>query len=180
MFLSDLVNSMIRRIRIPEERVGVLIGEGGKTRKIIELKTRTKISVSEGEVRIETEDAIAILTAENIVRAIGRGFAPEKAMKLLDEEFVLEIIELPKEENRLRRIKSRIIGEGGRARVNIEKLTGCDVVVYGKTVAIIGEAEAALAARMAAENLISGFSHNAVWQILEKWRIERKMGPEHA
>ena len=39
----------------------------------------------------------------------------------------------------IERIKSRIIGEGGRVRKNIEDLSGAKVSVYGRTVALIGD-----------------------------------------
>ncbi|MEM7813518.1 MAG: KH domain-containing protein [Candidatus Aenigmatarchaeota archaeon] len=160
---------MISRIKIPEARLGVLIGSGGVVKKRIEQELGVRISIGE-YVAIESEDALAVMSAENIVRAIGRGFAPEKAFKLLSEENVLEILELPKSERELKRVCSRLIGAKGKARANLERLTGCDISVYGKTVSIIGPPEAVDKARQAIEMLIEGSSHRAVWTWLERRR----------
>lgn len=163
---------MINRLKIPEARIGVLIGEGGKVKKRIQKELQVVLSIdsSTGEVEIRGEDALAALTAGNVVKAIGRGFSPESAFRLLDDNFTLEIIQLPKNARQLRRVKSRIIGEEGRAKANIERLTGCDIAVQGRTVAIIGEYEPAERARNAILQLVKGLSHAAVYAMLEKAR----------
>ncbi len=163
---------MINRVKIPEARIGVLIGERGEVKKKIEkdLSISLGVSSASGEVEIRGEDALQVLTAENIVKAIGRGFDPATALKLLDENYALEIIQLPKDKKELKRHKSRIIGEKGGARENLERLTGCDISVYGKTVSIIGEYENVERARDAILQLMKGFSHAAVYAMLEKAR----------
>ncbi|EQD46695.1 RNA-processing protein, partial [mine drainage metagenome] len=73
--------------RIPEDRVGVLIGPGGRTRRELAAATRTVVDVesAEGEVRIQgpDDDPIPALQARDIVLAIGRGFSPTRAFRLL-------------------------------------------------------------------------------------------------
>src|SRR6185312_5777699 len=75
--------------------------------------------------------------AEEIVLAIGRGFSAENAMRLVQEETSLHVMDLRqfagKSPAQIERIKSRIIGEGGRVRKNIEDLSGAKVSVYGRT-----------------------------------------------
>ena len=159
---------MIRSVLIPEARIGVLIGEGGAVKKHIVHKLGVKITVSDNGVNIKGKDAITILTAENVIKAIGRGFSPEKAFRLFDEETILEILELPKDSRQLKRVRSRLIGKKGKARVNMERLTGCDVSIYGKTVAIIGPLGKVGHARHAIEMILEGASHRAVWAWLEK------------
>jgi ribosomal RNA assembly protein len=161
---------MIRTILIPTARVGVLIGHWGDVKKRLQKRLGVKLSVSDGEVVLKGEDALTILTAENIVRAIGRGFSPPKAFRLLDEETTLEIIGLPEEERTLRRVRSRLIGDNGKARRNIERLTSCFISVYGKTVSIIGRADAVDRARQSIEMLIKGSAHRNVWAWLERRR----------
>ena len=81
-----------------------------------------------------------------IVTAIGRGFSPENAMTLLKGENTLTCYRSKGicgkicSSNQVERIKGRIIGEGGRARRNMENLSGTYISVYGKTVSIIGDA----------------------------------------
>ena len=95
---------MIKNIKIPEERLPVLIGKNGMTKRSIQRKTKTKIDASEEEVIIEGE-SIGVLDAESIIKAIGRGFSPEHARLLLDEENTLVVIDLPKGEKTQKRLK---------------------------------------------------------------------------
>lgn len=162
---------MIVHTKIPEARIGVLIGVRGATKRKIERELGVRITVGE-DIAVEGEDALAVMTAENIVKAIGRGFTLYKAFKLLDENVTLYILPLPKNEKTSKRMKSRIIGEGGRAKKNLERLTNADIVVYGRTVAIIGEYEAVDAAREAIEKLIGGFTHASIYALLEKKKRE--------
>ncbi len=155
---------MIKELTIPKSRMAVLIGKNGETKRMIESKTKTKIKIN-GFIRI-SGDLLGILFAENIVRAIGRGFSPENAFQLLDEEKTLYIIQLP--DNALRRIRSRLIGTHGKARRNLERFTHTMISVYGKTVAIIGSYEDAEKARNAIEKLISGASHKSVYKDIMK------------
>ena len=156
---------MIARLRIPDERMPVLIGRDGTTKQLIEESTSTSIAVSD-EIAIEGE-VDNVLTAENIIRAIGRGFVPEDALELLDENVTLFVIQLPKEKNTLVRLKSRIIGTRGKARRNIERLTKTTIAVYGKTVAAIGTYDNVETARRAIEMLIKGRTHKTVYKFLE-------------
>lgn len=117
--------------------------------------------------------------AANVVEAVARGFSPPRALKLLDEDMVLEIIDLKdyagKSENSLERIKGRIIGLRGKSRRVIEELTKCHVSVYGKTVAIIGEPTQVRLAKDAIENLAAGSQHKSVYNMLQRERTKRKM-----
>lgn len=158
---------MIQIILIPEQRKPVLIGKDGSVKKELELKTKTKITVR-NDVRVEG-DSLDVLKAKEIVKAIGRGFAPEKAFSLLDDDYQLYIISLEKEtRNTIKRIMARIIGKKGAARKKIEEKTGCFVSVYGKTVSLIGPAVNLDKAIEAVERLISGRSHAYVYSRLER------------
>src|SRR3990167_6619416 len=84
-------------ILIPHERLGALIGKQGSTKRDIEQKTNTQIVVDskEGEVEIRRKGPpIKYLKAMRIVKAIARGFSPEHAFRLLDDECIFELIEL--------------------------------------------------------------------------------------
>jgi ribosomal RNA assembly protein len=172
-------------VRIPRERVGVLIGPGGEVKKAIEkmLSVRLQVEGDTGGVTImlsETaEDPSVLLRAKDVVTAIGRGFSPERAFKLIeDEEAVLDIIDLRtifgKSESDITRVKGRIIGMDGKTRRIIEELTDTYVSVYGHTVSIIGKIENVQIAREAIQMLIEGCQHSTVYGFLHRKRRELK------
>jgi len=165
---------------IPEDRIGVLIGKEGEVKERIEKETGCKLNISSktGVVRIQCEDPIGFLRAQDVIKAIAHGFNPDVAMKLLqDELMVLEIIDLtgyvsPKH---LERVKGRIIGKEGKMRRFIEDTLDVNISVYGKTVAIIGDAESVAAAREAILMLVEGAQHSTVQRFLERKRREMKL-----
>ncbi len=165
---------------IPEDRIGVLIGKEGEVKERIERETGCKVNISSktGVVRIQCEDPINFLRVQDVIKAIAHGFNPDTAMKLLQDEMtVLEIIDLtsyvpPKH---LERIKGRIIGKEGKMRKLIEDILNVNISVYGKTVAIIGDAESVAVAREAIMMLVEGAQHSTVQRFLERKRREIKM-----
>ncbi|MCS7124980.1 MAG: KH domain-containing protein, partial [Candidatus Bathyarchaeota archaeon] len=172
-------------VRIPKERVGVLIGQGGEVKRAIEntLSVKLQVESDTGGVTItlseKAEDPSALLRAKEVVTAIGRGFSPEHAFKLIhDEEAVLDIIDLRaifgRSESDIRRVKGRIIGMDGKTRRIIEELTDTNIAVYGHTVAIIGGIENAQVAREAIQMLIQGSQHATVYKFLHRKRRELK------
>jgi len=113
-------------LKIPEERVAVLIGTEGKTKKEIEENSECKLEISkEGDVQITSDDGLKLYTAKEIVRAVGRGFNPKTALQLLKPDYALEIMDLSemagKNKNILQRLKGRVIGTGGKSREEIER-----------------------------------------------------------
>ncbi len=167
-------------LKIPKERVGVLIGKAGAIKSEIEQATRCRIIIDslEGDVRIRGKDSITIMMAMDIVKAIGRGFNPENAHRLLKPDYTLEIISLAdyagKTTKKMARLKGRVIGEDGKARRLIEELTETMISVYGKTISIIGVHEDAKNARQAIEMLLAGSPHATAYVWLEKKRKKRK------
>lgn len=172
-------------IKIPKERVGVLIGPEGKTKKHVEEKLNVGLQIDSeaGDVTItlleKTEDPSMLFKAKELVTAIGRGFSPEHAFRLVrDEESLLDIIDLRsvfgKSEADIKRVQGRIIGMNGKTRNIIEELTDTNVSVYGHTVAIIGTAEQVQIAREAIEMLIRGSMHGTVYRFLHRKRSELK------
>lgn len=172
-------------LKIPRERVGVVIGRKGINKGEIEKATQTKIDVDSetGSVSIEpteiTEDPLSVWKARYIVKAIGRGFNPEVALKLTSDEIMLDIINLPdyvgKSKKAVLRQKGRIIGKDGRTRDIITEMTGVDLSVYGKTVALIGNFEHLQVAREAVDMILHGARHKSVYAFLEKKNREMKI-----
>jgi ribosomal RNA assembly protein len=74
----------------------------------------------------------------------------------------------------IKRVKSRIIGEHGKTRRNLEEMTGTKVSLYGHTVAIIGDVEHSDVAREAVEMFIKGRTHTSVYRFLQAKRDELK------
>ena len=109
--------------------------------------------------------------AVEIVMAIGRGFAPDVALTLLKNENTLYVISLTefagKSRSGIERIKGRVIGERGRARKNMEQLSGTRISVYGKTVSIIGAGAQLMRAVDAVRAISGGSVHGAVYNRLE-------------
>ena len=165
-------------VKIPKDRVGALIGKGGRTRRELEEISGAKIEVDSGtgEVVIrfddEPKDPLMPQKLLQVVKAIGRGFNPEIAKKLFDDEYVLEIIDLRKyvgdRKNQLIRVRGRVIGEKGKARKYIEERTGTNISVYGHTVSIIGKHYGVLPAKEAIEALITGARHSTAYKKMEK------------
>lgn len=162
----------MEQLKIPKERIPVLIGTKGSTKRKIQKLTNTilKINSEEGDVFIEGE-SLDVFNCLNIIKAIGRGFNPEIALKLLDDDYSFEMInveEFSRNKKDLIRIKSRLIGTEGRARKHIEDLTNTNIVVYGKTVCIIGKIDNVSIARQGIINLLQGSKHGNVYLYLEK------------
>ena len=172
-------------VRIPKERVGVLIGPDGKVKQNIEEKLMVTLEINgeEGDVTIllgeKAEDPSLLFRARDVVTAIGRGFSPDYTYRLIrDEDAVFDVVDLRaifgRSESDIKRVKGRIIGMNGKTRRIIEELSGANVVVYGHTVGIIGTFEQADVARNAVQMLIEGCQHHTVYKFLAKKRRELK------
>ena len=167
-------------LKIPRERVAVLIGKEGEMKKNIEADTNTRIKVDsrEGDVFVYGRDALGLYTCREVIRSIGRGFNPEIAKLLLKQDYVFEVISLNdytgKSKNTLLRLKGRVIGREGKSGKLIEELSEAYVSVYGKKIGIIGLPESASMAKNAIESLLKGSTHANVYKWLEKRRRELK------
>ena len=161
-------------LKIPKGRVAVLIGKMGKDKRTIELKTKTKIKINskEGDAIIEGEDGLNCYLTKSILQAIARGFNPTGALKLLDEDYCYESLDLKeftrKTEKDQRRVKARVIGSKGKAKIFIENKTNTDLSIYGKTVGIIGKIEDVQLAKQALINLVQGSKHGKVYGFIER------------
>ena len=169
----------MRSIRSPQDRVGTLIGTKGETKKMLQNISGIKIDVdTEGEVMIhddaETADPLMALKIIDVIKAIGRGFNPDRATRLFDDDEYLEVVDLKEfvggRNNQLSRIRGRIIGKDGKTRQIIEDLTGVYVTIYGNTVALIGNSVSLPVAKHAVELLLNGSEHATVYHYLESQR----------
>ncbi|HYW00931.1 MAG TPA: KH domain-containing protein [Candidatus Acidoferrum sp.] len=169
---------------IPLERVGVVIGREGVTKNKIEeaFNSRLLIQSETGVIdivpRADSSDPTTILRARDVVLAIGRGFSPERALKLMDDDIVLDVIDLRetlgKNEREIARLKGRVIGREGKIRRLIEEMTNAKISVYGHTISMLGDYETVTAAREAIELLLKGKQHSTVYKLLRKRKSESK------
>ncbi len=166
-------------VRIPLERIAVLIGPKGSTKKKIEELTDTKILVDSqsGDVIIivedeELEDPISLWKSRDMVKAIGRGFSPQKALQINISGFGFDLLQLRDfvgtSPNALREVKSRLIGKNGRTRHIIEQTAGCYLSVFGNTVGIISEQRKVQIIREGIIRLINGSKQSTVYKYLEE------------
>jgi len=172
-------------VRIPKERVGVLVGPDGKVKQNIEEKLMVELQIESeaGGVAIvlseRTNDPSLLFRAKDVVTAIGRGFSPEHAFRLLrNDDDIFDFIDFRvifgRCKSDIKRIKGRIIGANGKTRKLIEELTDASVVVYGHTVGFIGTFKQVDAARNAVQMLIDGSQHHTVYKYLQRKRSEFK------
>lgn len=172
----------VKRVLIPKERIAPAIGSDGEVKDRIEEENNVEIEYDSesGEVTIKGEDEspLGILKAQDVIKAIGRGFSPEKAYQLFDEDMYLDITDITRftgdSDKAKTRLKGRVIGRNGKTRKLIEQYTDTSLSIYGKTIACIGPPEKVKIVREAVEMLLDGVPHSAVYNFLENKRREEK------
>jgi ribosomal RNA assembly protein len=171
-------------VKLPRERIGALIGKGGRAKEEIEKRCGVAIEIDsesgdavvKGDKPVEQMEAFK---AVEIISAIARGFSPQRALRLMGEEEMFQPIDLRDYAGRspsaLKRIRGRIIGEGGKSRRTIEELSGAYVSVYGHTVGLIGTYREVRLATDAIDMLARGSMHKSVYNMLQEARRRDKM-----
>ena len=173
---------MTQEVKIPNDRIGAIIGKGGETRKFLEkmLQVTLEVDSQSGLIEITNkEDSLSEIRAMEVIKAIGRGFSPERAKKLLEDDdmtlTLIDISDIADTPQKLARIRGRIIGREGKAREQIENMTGALISVYGKTVGIIGMPDQMNDAHTAITMLIIGSDHSTVFNFLDRKKKEAKL-----
>lgn len=175
---------MTTHVRIPVERVAILVGPKGEVKRYIEDRTGVTLDIDskDGSVVVheeKAEDPFIAMRAAEIVKAIGRGFSPEHAFSLTRDDHYFYIMNITdyagKKPNHVRRIRARLIGTDGKTRKVLEDLSECHIAVRGNTVAIIGDEWGSDVARRAIDMLLSGSEHRTVYGYLEKMRRAKRM-----
>ncbi|MFH1520439.1 MAG: KH domain-containing protein [Candidatus Micrarchaeota archaeon] len=166
---------MTEYLKIPVERMKILVGKDGITKKKVENKCNIKLIVdTDGDVGIDGEPE-DVFFAKDIVKAIGRGFTPEEALRLLAHDYGLYIISLKEythSEKAVTRLKGRIIGEKGKIKHNIEDATDSYISIYGSTISIIAKIDTMEYAKEAIGMLVNGARHTSVLGYLAKIKRE--------
>ena len=171
--------NMESTLKIPKNRIAIIIGKGGETKRMLLEKGGCKsisIDSENGDVTITwglpgSFDPLMMMKLPDVIKAIGRGMNPTKAISLLSDEMLFELIELKtfvgKKANQQRRMRSRIIGSEGKIRKRIESLTNCEITVYGGTIVIVGDDIGLPMASDAIKNILNGAEHGPVLKKLE-------------
>lgn len=177
-------------LRIPEERIAVLIGEKGITKKAIEQRSGARLDLDTDDASVaitapETDDPWGALKAHDVVLAIGRGFSPQRAFRLFTGETYITVLDMKdvsgkRTKDAMHRIRARLIGSAGKARERLEELSGCSVSVYGKSVALIGNTEQLERGTRAMMMLLRGSEHSSVFGFLEGARRSSERSEESA
>jgi len=171
------------RVRVPSERIGVLIGPGGSIKKKLEAACKVCLNIDSetGEVEITAEkidDPTVVFKIQNMISAIGRGFSPEKALRLLNDDIMFDVIDLRdyfgRSKSDIRRVKARLIGTKGKTRRIIEDTTNVGISVYGHTVSFIGKTNELEVAKEAVRRIIEGSQHKSMYHFLGRKRHEIK------
>ena len=173
-------------IKVPDDRIGVLIGKNGRVKREIEDKCKVQIEIDSQNGDAVISSASATLSemqpfkAIEIISAISRGFSPQRAYRLFDdEELMLQIIDLKdytgKSANAMDRMKGRIIGQSGKSRKTIEELSGVYMSVSGHIVALIGKYEEVRLANDAVTMILKGSTHKTVYTMLQDARRKNKL-----
>lgn len=140
----------------------------------IEKLTDTKIDLND-EISIEGE-TFNVFQAKQVLKAFNRGFDVKDCLYLLEDNYGLEVInltEFTKSRKRLKMLKGRIIGTGGKTKEYIENYVDVKLSVLGKTVSIIGEWEKITIAKEAVMKMIRGCTHKTLYRWLEQKSVKK-------
>src|SRR5215210_2146819 len=154
-------------VKIPKERIGVLIGKGGKVKQQIEERCGVKIEIDSetGDAMIignSSADRLEAFRAVEVITAISRGFSPQRAYLLFDdEELIFQQIDLH--------------DYTGKSCRMIEELSGAYVSVYGHTVCLIGNFREIKLTTEAITMLAKGSMHKTVYNMLQGAKRKDKM-----
>jgi ribosomal RNA assembly protein len=163
----------------------VLVGPEGRIKKIIENKLMVKLQIESGAGGVtiilsdKAKDPSTLLTAKDVVSAIGRGFTPDHAFRLIrNDDEIFDYIDLRvifgRSDSDIRRVKGRIIGSNGKTRRLIEELSESSLAIYGHTIGIIGTFKQVDIARNAIQMILNGSQHTTVYKFLQRKRSELK------
>ena len=171
--------------RIPQDRIAVLIGKGGETRRMLEeaCGATLEIDSKNGEVMADwgdvDADPVVRMKMPDVIVAIGRGLAPKRAVQLIRDEVSLKMYDIRewvgRQPNQTRRMRSRLIGRNGRIRSLIEEISRCEMAIYGSTVLVIGDEDGLALAAPAIEGILRGSEHSTILHGLEQDRKRQRI-----
>ncbi len=168
--MNDIQGSdEMEQLYIPHKRIST-IKDNKNIIDRVERLCKCRINVGQDDTIEITGDAFSEFSAKNILYAFGRGFDIEHACRLNDTDYYFSSIDLGQlasSDKRIKQIKSRIIGKGGRTKKYIEKVSGASMSVYGETVSFVGTISGINEAETAVNTLIEGGTHRLAYTRME-------------
>ncbi|MCL5115150.1 MAG: hypothetical protein M1528_01280 [Candidatus Marsarchaeota archaeon] len=164
-------------VYITKERIKLLKREK-RLHERLESVCRCSISLQDDSIAVSGTPVDEYI-AKNVIFAFGRGFSIDDATLLLNENFYFTYIDLKEElgsEKRAKRIKGRIIGEGGRCKTYIERVSQAKISFYGDTVSFIGTIDQINEAETAIKTLIEGGTHKLAYLRMEAAHRKHRAG----
>jgi ribosomal RNA assembly protein len=173
-------------IKVSKDRIGAIVGKKGAVKSEIENKCNVELDI-DGEtgdvmIKLKGDESLinsGVFKASEIVMAISKGFSPERSFRLLSDECILQLLDLReysgKSINSLDRIKSRLIGQSGKFRRNVEDFSGAEISIYGHFVGFIGTFDETSLALNAILMICKGSSHKSVYSMLEEYNRKKKL-----
>lgn len=161
-------------VPVRPERLGVVVGKDGRNLEALERAFNVKIKADSQTstayiVPAEGATPYEVMRAKQAVEAISLGFSLEESLLLSNEDYCFEVVdlsEIARNAEDMKRIKARIIGEDGRAKKSIEQMADVKIVVGDKGVGVLGECENVNVARRALLMLAEGRTHGSVYGFL--------------
>lgn len=109
------------------------------------LGVRCELDLVEGSMTVRTTkktyDPYAILKARDIIKMLSRGVPVKQALRGADDDVFCDVIKISgyvQNKEKFVRRRQRLVGPNGATLKAIELLTGCYVLVQGKTVSVMG------------------------------------------
>ncbi|MBU1197606.1 KH domain-containing protein [Candidatus Micrarchaeota archaeon] len=143
----------------------------------LEQQGRVSMSWSSDGLQLDGEPG-DVWAAKQVLQAMNWGFPPQKAFKLFNDNFFIEVLNLKllvRNEKAITRYKGRIIGVQGKAKRTIEELSGAFIAISDEDVAILGEFEDLQDAKEGILRLLEGATHSTVFAYLEKRNREKRL-----
>lgn len=118
-----------------------------------------KLDLVEGSMTVATTrktwDPFAIIKARDFIKLLSRNVPLAQAQKIFDSDITCDIIKIglsAKNTKRFVKRRDRLIGPNAQTLKALEVLTGCYVLVQGKTVSVMGPHKGCLAVRKIVED----------------------------
>ncbi|MCL5430174.1 MAG: hypothetical protein M1504_01700 [Candidatus Marsarchaeota archaeon] len=160
----------MQQVNIPKERL-LLLKKNTNSIKSIENVCNCKLKIESNDaISVHGQDGYGEFMAKSILFAFGRGFEMRAAELLAHDDYYFSYIDLGQalgSEKRIRLIKARIIGNDGRTKIYIERVSGVKLSVYGDTVSFIGTHSQINEAETAVNTLVEGGTHKIAYMRME-------------